>query len=274
MKLKHQTVVLTGAASGIGRALAEQLAQLGCNLALIDCDDSGLRETLARLPQRAGKVSLHIADLADREAVLALPHAVLQEHPTAHMLINNAGVAIGGSFEQVSVEDFDWLMRINFQAVVDLTRGFLPVLRGNSAPGKIVNLSSLYGLIAPPGQSAYSASKFAVRGFSNALRHELRGSHVSLLVVHPGGIATSIASNAKAPKDIDPVEVERHRREMNSLLRMPPAKAASIIIQAIEKDRGRVIVGLDALMVSIIERLMPVSYWSLIESLLNRGGKR
>jgi short-subunit dehydrogenase len=273
MKLDNQVAVLTGAASGIGRALAEHLAGKGCHLALVDRDEAGLRETLARLPRTGRHVSLHVLDLAQRDAVRQLPEQVLQEHPTVHLVINNAGVAVGGSFDRVSEEDFDWLMAINFQAVVDITRGFLPVLQRNGAPGKIVNVSSLYGLVSPPGQAAYSASKFAVRGFSNSLRHELRGSNVDMMVVHPGGIATSIATNAKAPKDIDPVEVERQRKEMNRLLRMPPSKAAGIILKGIENDRARVIVGMDALILSIIERLVPVNYWGIIERLMNQRSR-
>lgn len=273
MNLDNQVAVLTGAASGIGRALAEQLAGKGCHLALVDRDEVGLRETLARLPRTGRHVSLHVLDLAQRDAVRTLPEQVLQEHPTVHLVINNAGVAVGGSFDRVSEEDFDWLMAINFQAVVDITRGFLPVLQRNGARGKFVNVSSLYGLVSPPGQAAYSASKFAVRGFSNSLRHELRGSSVDMMVVHPGGIATSIATNAKAPKDIDPAEVERQRKEMNRLLRMPPSKAAGIILNGIEKDRARVIVGMDALILSIIERLVPVNYWGIVERLMNQRGR-
>ncbi|WP_440465865.1 SDR family NAD(P)-dependent oxidoreductase [Pseudomonas sp. YH-1] len=273
MNLDNQVAVLTGAASGIGRALAQQLAGKGCHLALVDRDEAGLRETLARLPRTDRHISLHVLDLAQRDAVRTLPEQVLQEHPTVHLVINNAGVAVGGSFDRVSEEDFDWLMAINFQAVVDITRGFLPVLQRNGARGKFVNVSSLYGLVSPPGQAAYSASKFAVRGFSNSLRHELRGSSVDMMVVHPGGIATSIATNAKAPKDIDPAEVERQRKEMNRLLRMPPSKAAGIILNGIEKDRARVIVGMDALILSIIERLVPVNYWGIVERLMNQRGR-
>ncbi|WP_414828894.1 SDR family NAD(P)-dependent oxidoreductase [Alteromonas sp. H39] len=270
MQLDNQTVVLTGAASGIGRALALLLAKQGCHLALIDCNENGLNDTLASLPKLGRRHSLHVADLADRDAVEALPDKVTGEHGTVNMLINNAGVAIGGSFEQASADDFDWLMQINFHAVVSLCRGFLPLLKSSASPAKIVNVSSLYGLIAPPHQSAYSASKFAVRGFSNALRHELSGSNVSLLVVHPGGVATDIANSAKAPEGISPEEVRLHKKQMNKLLRMPPEKAAETIIKAIRSDKHRVIVGLDAKIVSVIERLMPVNYWRVIEKLTGR----
>ncbi|MBX3173488.1 MAG: SDR family NAD(P)-dependent oxidoreductase [Gemmatimonadaceae bacterium] len=270
MNLDNQVVLLTGAAGGIGRALAGALSGAGCRLALVDRDERGLRETAAALPQTGRRVSLHVCDLADREALRALPQAVLHEHDAIHVLVNNAGVGVGGTFEQVGEEDFDWLMRVNFHAVVDLTRAVLPVLRRNAAPSRIVNVSSLYGLVSPPGQTAYSASKFAVRGFSNALRHELRGGSIGVLVVHPGGVSTGIADNARAPQGMDPAEFDRIRKEKNRLLRMPPAKAARIIVRAIEADKARVIVGFDAKVVALLERLMPVSYWRVLEWLMTR----
>lgn len=270
MQLDNQTVVLTGAASGIGQSLARQLAAMGCHLALVDCNEAGLQATLESLPKLARTHSLHKIDLADKDAVRALPDQVMAKHASVNLLINNAGVAIGGSFEQASAEDFDWLMQINFHAVVNLCRGFLPFIKAAGAPGKIVNVSSLYGLIAPPHQAAYSASKFAVRGFSQALRHELSGSAVSVLVVHPGGVSTNIANNAKTPAGVSPEEVSLQKKKMNALLRMSPDKAADIIVKAIRADKHRVLVGVDALVVSIIERLMPVNYWRVIENLTRR----
>lgn len=270
MKLKNKIAVVTGAASGIGRALAIQLAGHGCHLALVDYNQRGLEETLTLLPKSAGKVSTHLADLSERTQVKALPTGILDEHGKVDLLINNAGVALGGNFDQVSEADFDWLMRINFQAVVDLTRSFLPIMLTNQSAAKIINLSSLFGLVAPAGQTAYSASKFAVRGFSNALRHELKESNVSILVVHPGGVATAISDSARVPEDVDPNEVARQRRKMKKFLRMPPEEAASIIIKAIHKDKARVIVGKDAKFISLLERLLPVSYWSILSSLTQR----
>jgi short-subunit dehydrogenase len=268
MNIENQVAVLTGAASGIGRALAIALAERGCHLALVDRDEAGLRETLAQLPQRGRTFSIHVVDLVDRQAIRDLPGEVLKAHATVHLLINNAGVAAGGTFEQVTEEVFDWVMNINFRAVVDSTRAFLPILRGNGAPCRIVNISSLFGLVSPPGQAAYSASKFAVRGFSNSLRHELANTQIGVTVVHPGGIATSIATNARAPEGIDPAEVARQKKAANKILRMPPEKAAQIIVRGIEGDKGRVIVGNDALLLALIERLLPVSYWSVIERLM------
>ncbi|WP_334021158.1 SDR family NAD(P)-dependent oxidoreductase [Alteromonas sp. S015] len=270
MKLKGSVAVLTGAASGIGRALAIQLCASGCNLALVDRDEGGLKETVSCLPSHSQSVTLHICDLSIAEDVKSLPNEILTKHNSIDVLINNAGVALGGSFEQVSETDFNWLMRINFDAPVSLIRAILPTMRKVGSPTKIVNISSLFGLISPPGQAAYSASKFAVRGFSNALRYELRDTNVTVLVVHPGGIATSIADNAKAPSSASDAEIFRQRRMMNAFLKFPPQKAASVIIKAIENDKSRLLIGLDAKILSFIERLMPVSYWSVIAKLMKR----
>ncbi|NEX60001.1 SDR family NAD(P)-dependent oxidoreductase [Noviherbaspirillum galbum] len=264
MKLSDQVAVITGAGSGIGRALAMSLARRGCHLALADIRRDGAAETARLLQQTGVRTSVHELDVADREAVHALPDAVLAEHGRAGLLINNAGVALGGTFEQVSESDFDWLMAINFHGVVRMTRAFLPLLRQNDE-ARLVNVSSLYGLVAPAGQTAYAASKFAVRGFSNALRHELEGSSVGVTVVHPGGVATSIAANARAPAGANATEIALRRERANKMLRMPPERAGEIIARGIERNKARVIVGADASFVSWMERLMPVSYWSLLK---------
>jgi len=197
----------------------------------------------------------------------ALPGAVIAAHPGVDILINNAGVAVGGTFEAVSEEDFEWLFEINFWGVVRMTRAFLPLLR-KSDDARVVNLSSLFGLISPPGQSAYSASKFAVRGFSHSLRHELAGSKVGVTVVHPGGVATSIADNARVPKDMPPEEIARRRAMAKKALRMPPETAGEIIVKGIERRSSRVLVGNDARFLALLERLAPVSYWRIFSRLL------
>lgn len=269
MILQDAVVVLTGAGSGIGRALAIVLAKRGCHLALADINRENLEATV-ELVQGAGvRVTSHVLDVADRQAVAALPTEVLQAHGKVGVVINNAGVALGGTFEQVTEADFDWLMRVNFDSVVCMTRAFLPALH-QVEEARIVNISSLFGLIAPPGQAAYCASKFAVRGFSNALRHELQDTHIGVTVVHPGGVNTSIAKSAKAPAGADPHEEERNRREIQKMLRLPPERAAEIIVEGIERKRGRELVGSDAKLLSVIERLMPVSYWKLLGRLLKK----
>lgn len=266
MKINDCVAVLTGAGSGIGRALALALAGRGCHLALADISKDGLAET-ARLARAEGvRVSEHRLDVASREQVAALPAAIIAEHGQVDLLINNAGVALGGHFHQVSEEDFDWLMAINFEAVVRMTRAFLPFLQERPA-ARIVNVSSLFGLITPAGQTAYCASKFAVRGFSNALRLELDGSNVGVTVVHPGGVATSIATSARVSADVCAEDVERSRVQAQKLLRMPPQRAAQIILSGIERDKARVLVGNDARILSWLERLLPVNYWRLLPAL-------
>ena len=264
MNVSNRVAVITGAGSGIGRATALALARRRCHLALGDIDAAGLNETAAMLANMGVRVTTHRLDVADREAVRILPGQVLAAHRRVDLLVNNAGVALGGSFEQVSEEDFDWLMDINFNSVVRMTRAFLPVLRQSDA-ARIVNVSSIYGIVSPPGQAAYSASKFAVRGFSNALRHELEGSTVAVSVVHPGGVATAIARNARVPQGTPPDDIAQGRKLAEKLLRLAPETAGEIIARGIEQGQSRILVGTDAKVVSILERISPVNYWRFLK---------
>jgi NAD(P)-dependent dehydrogenase (short-subunit alcohol dehydrogenase family) len=263
VKLQGRVAIVTGAGSGIGRAIALALARRGCRLALADIDAAGLAATAAQAEAIGVAASRHVVDVADRAAVAALPAAVGAAHGRVDVLVNNAGVALGGTFEQVSADDFDWLMAINFDAVVRMTRAFLPLLQ-TSDDARIVNVSSIYGIVAPAGQTAYAASKFAVRGFSNALRHELEATRVGVTVVHPGGVATAIARSARAPAGVDADEIERRRVAADKKLRMPPERAGEIIVRAVEQRRSRVLVGGDAVVVALLERLAPVGYWRLL----------
>jgi NAD(P)-dependent dehydrogenase (short-subunit alcohol dehydrogenase family) len=265
MKLDGRTAVVTGAASGIGRGTALALARRGCDLALADLNEEGLAETATLAGDHGVTISRHRLDVASREAVAALPEAVLAAHGRADLLFNNAGVAIGGTFDQVAEEDFDWLMEINFFGVVRMTRAFLPLLR-SSGQARIVNVSSIFGIIAPPGQTAYSASKFAVRAFSESLRRELEaeGAKIGVTVVHPGGVATSIAKNARPPRGVNDIDLEAQKERFDKFLRMPPVKAGEIIVAGVEKERSRIIVGNDARFMALVERLAPVSYWKLL----------
>jgi len=263
MRLEGRTAVVTGAAGGIGRAIAISLARRGCHLALADIDEVGMAGTAELTRDFGVRVSRHSIDVADRIAVAEFPAVVVSEHGGVDVLVNNAGVAIGGTFEQVAEEDFEWLFEINFWGVVRMTRAFLPLLRA-SGDARVVNLSSVYGLVAPPEQAAYAASKFAVRGFSEVLRHELEGSGVGVTVVHPGGIATSIAEKARVPAGISEDEIARRRERHRKLLRLPPEVAGETIVRAIERRQARVLVGSDAKVISLIVRLLPVSYWKLL----------
>jgi NADP-dependent 3-hydroxy acid dehydrogenase YdfG len=269
MNLGNRVAVVTGAGGGIGRATALAMARRGCHLALADIDEAAVRDT-AREAQGLGvRATAHRLDVADRAAVRAFPQQVEAAHKRVDILMNNAGVALGGTFEQVGEDDFDWLMEINFGGVVRMTRAFLPLLR-YSDDARIVNVSSIYGIITPPGQAAYAASKFAVRGFSNVLRHELEGSRVGVSVVHPGGVATSIAKNARIPAGAPLDDVERGRKIMQKLLRMAPSDAAAIIVRGIEKRQARILVGSDARAAALLERLAPVAYWNLIKKAIKR----
>ncbi len=262
--LRDRTAVVTGAASGIGRGVSLALARRGAHLALADLNAKGLGETAAMVEALGVRASTHRLDVADREAVADLPEAVRAAHGGCAVVVNNAGVALGGLLEQVSEADFDWLLSINLQGVVRMTRAFLPVLRHGQGEGRIVNVSSLYGLIAPAGQTAYSASKFAVRGFSEALRKELEGSNVGVTTIHPGGVATSIARSARMSQSIPPEEAEAGRAMADRFLRLPPERAGEIIVRGVERRKARVLVGGDAKLLALIERIAPVGYGAVL----------
>ncbi len=273
--LRGGVAVITGAASGIGAALAVDLARRGMHLALVDLNAAGLEATAAQARTAGVTVSTHAMDVADHAAAAALPVAVLATHGHVTVLVNNAGVALGGLFEQVDADDFDWLMAINFGATVRLTRAFLPAL-GREGAAQLVNVSSIFGIIAPPAQTAYAASKFAVRGFSESLRHELEmaNSPVGVTLVHPGGVRTSISENARLAKGLDAADVARERANWRSLLALAPDKAAEIIAVAIERREPRVLVGQDAKAAALVQRLFPVTYWKHVARDIARRVKR
>ena len=261
--IKGGVAVITGAASGIGAALAVNLAARGAHLAIADRNAAGLSATAARARALGVTVSEHVLDVTDTDALEALPEAVLAAHGRVTMLVNNAGVALMGNVDQVSMADFEWLMSINFWAPVRLTKAFLFALHREPA-AHIVNISSVFGIVAPPGQAPYCASKFAIRGFSESLRHELVDSTVSLTVVHPGGIRTAIADNARLSQGIDPDEARAATVEFNKLLKTSAEDAAETIAQAILKRSPRLLIGGDARMLDRIQRIFPGTYWKRI----------
>ena len=262
-RLTGRTALITGAGSGIGRSLAVVMARRGMNLALVDIDRQGLAETVRVIGSCAGRLTVHPLDLVQRAAISALPGLIRAEHGGLDALVNNAGVAVSGHFEAIAEEDFDWLFSVNFAALVRMTRDFLPMLR-ESDQARIVNISSLFGLIAMPGQTAYAASKFAIRGFSEALRHELAGTSVGITLVHPGGVATSIVENARPSSAVPLEKTLQDKRAFTKLLKISPDRAAETIVRGIERRRPRVIIGGHARFAAALERLFPVHHVALL----------
>jgi NAD(P)-dependent dehydrogenase (short-subunit alcohol dehydrogenase family) len=255
--------VVTGAASGIGRALAQQLHAAGSALAIADIDEKGLAETAASLTPKEAALSTHVLDVSDESAVRSFAEDVATRHGRVTLLINNAGVALIGNFEELSLDDLRWLMGINFWGVVYGVKYFLPILK-QQVRAHIVNLSSVFGMIAPVGQSAYSASKFAVRGFTEALRHELDGSSVTVSCVHPGGIHTPIARHARLGAHASP---SKHKTAIDYFEKVTPTSpeaAATRILKGVEKREPRILIGRDARAIDIVQRLRPASYWKMM----------
>ncbi len=267
-KISGSAAAITGAASGIGRALAVELAARGCDVALADRDKAGLEAVAAEIEKTySRKVSIHLTDVAERDQVDALARDAVAAHPHLNIVVNNAGVALFGNFNELELSEFEWLMNINFWGVVNGTRAFLSHLK-SQPEAHIVNVSSIFGIIAPPGQTAYAASKFAVRGFSEALRHELAmaRSTVRLSVVHPGGVSTNIARNSRLGSHV--VDSNQRRAEaldrFDHLAQTTPPAAAKRIIQGIERNEPRILIGSDARRLDILQRLMPSTYWARI----------
>ncbi len=234
---------LTGAGSGIGRALALQLNREGCELFLSDISAASLNETLALLPRQDVPADGQVLDVADKTSVYAWTENIAEAKGHVDIVVNNAGVALISNVENNRYEDFEWLMGINFWGVVYGTQAFLPLLR-QSQQGHLVNISSVFGLFSAPTQSAYNAAKFAVRGYTEALRQEMDGSNVHVCCVHPGGIKTNIARAARS-EDSD-VNADERDTEFQKLAHTSPEKAAAQIIAAIEKHKKRLLIGMDA----------------------------
>src|SRR5467141_3458619 len=265
--LSDGVAVVTGAGSGIGRALAQQRAAAGSALALADIDEAGLLETAQSLEKKSALVTTHVLDVADEEAVRSFAEDVSKRHKRVTLLINNAGVAMEGTFEEISLDEFRWLMNINFWGTVYGVKYFLPLLRREKR-AHIVNLSSVFGLIAPPGQPAYSASKFAVRGFTECLRHELEGTPVRVSCVHPGGIRTAIARRARIGAGVTRTGREEDVPRFEKLFRTSPEEAASRILRGVERSEPRILIGSDAYQIDILQRLRPGTYWKTLSGKL------
>jgi short-subunit dehydrogenase len=274
--IRGAAAAITGAASGIGRALALELAARGCDLALADRDEAGLRTVAAEIGRAHSRnVSVHRVDVGIPAEIEAFAQAASASHPGLNIVVNNAGVALLGQFSEIDQAQMDWLMNINFWGVVHSTRAFLPHL-SRKPEAHIVNLSSIFGIIAPPGQTAYAAAKFAVRGFSESLRHELQmeASPVKLSVVHPGGIATNIVRNSRTGAGVTDNERRAQAIErFDSVAKTTPTAAALRIIKGIENNEPRILIGNDARWMDLLQRFRPASYWAVLARRLEKAAK-
>ena len=272
MSLSNDSVaVITGAASGIGRALAVRLAREKiAAIAVSDINENELNETAKIVENLGVSVSTHIVDVSQIEQVQKFAEEVIVKHNRITHLINNAGVALCGNFEEISLRDFEWLMNINFWGVVYGSKVFLPILR-QQEKAHIVNISSVFGLIAPPGQSAYCASKFAVRGFTESLRHELENTNISVSSVHPGGIKTNIANSSRIGENANPDLKKITVKFFDKASPTTAEQAADVIVKGIKRKNPRILIGADARQINLIQRLFPAKYFSVMDKL--SGGK-
>jgi NAD(P)-dependent dehydrogenase (short-subunit alcohol dehydrogenase family) len=267
-EIKGAVAVVTGAASGIGRALAVDLAKLGAELALADVNAAGLEETRAMLG--SAKARTYSVDVSKPSAVEAFAQAVQRDFGRASLLVNNAGVALMGTLAEVSLEDMAWLMGINFWGVVHGCKFFTPLLQRES-DAHIVNLSSVFGLIGPPGQTAYAASKFAVHGFSQSLREELRATgSIKVTSVHPAGIATPIANSARAGSGVTPAARQEAAEYFKKVALITPEEASRVIIKGILANKNRVLIGADAYRIDRIQRLFPARASAMFAAFLEK----
>jgi NAD(P)-dependent dehydrogenase (short-subunit alcohol dehydrogenase family) len=262
-EIKGAVAVITGAGSGIGRALAREMAGRGAELALADVNPASLDETRKLLG--ATPVRTYTVDVADASAVANFAVAVQKDFGRVSLLVNNAGVALYGTFAEISLADMDWLMRINFWGVVHGCKFFLPLLE-REPDARIVNISSVFGLFGPPGQSAYCSSKYAVRGFSECLREELRATSVKVTCVHPGGIATRIAENARAGAGAKKLELAQARERFARVAVITPEEAARVIVKGVAGDKDRVLIGKDASRIDLLQRLFPARATAMLSA--------
>ena len=271
---KNKVAVITGAGSGMGRYLAILLAKDGADVCICDVNEQTLSETLAMLRKFNVSVSSHILDVSDKEAIEALPQKVIDQHGKVDLVFNNAGVTAGSHFQDMKEDNWDWVMGINFNGVINSTRAFIPHLV-NNAEAAIVNTSSIFGIVAVPGQTAYHATKFAVRGFTESLALEMKQTNPNLQIhcVHPGHIGTNIAATARmSDEDFKGNETRssifsrnapKTQQEMGELFKeggMHPSKAAKIILNGVKKNKTKIFIGLDAKLLDLSQRLFPNHY--------------
>lgn len=271
---QNKVIVVTGAASGIGRALAQQLSTLGAHLALSDINMAELETTQASL-SGSGKVTLHTLNVADRAAWEAYAEQVVADHGHVDGIINNAGVALSETIENMTYEDMEWITNINYWGVVYGTKTFLPLLK-QRPESCIINISSVFGIIALPTQAAYNATKFAVRGFTEALRQELVKTSVFVTTVHPGGIKTNIVNNGRIHASMTGEELsqEQQAKDFQKMAKTTPPQAADIIIQGTLNGKRRILIGSDAKLLDRIQRWFPERYTDIFAWLMKKLDKR
>lgn len=262
--LNNKVAAITGAGSGIGQALALNLAQQGCHLALSDIDKDGLTETLILLKNQPIKITQQILDVSDRQAVYAWADQVVADHGKVNLIFNNAGVAQSGTVMSNSIEDYEWIININLWGVIYGTKAFLPYLE-QAGEGHVINISSVFGLTSQPLMSSYNATKFAVRGFTESLRQdlELTDSCVSTTCIHPGGIKTNIAKTARMDESVNQVTGATREQAISDFEKMflnTPEKAARVIINAVKKNKRRALIGPEARFFDWSVRLFPTGY--------------
>ena len=267
--LRDKVAVVTGAASGIGRATALALAAKGCHVAIADIKEGPLRETAKLLEASGRKVSTHVVDVASRVQMEALPGAVLGAHGAVHIVVNNAGVSVAAPFEHQSLEDIDWILGINLWGVIYGCKFFLPHLKA-AGEGHIVNISSVFGIVGPPNQSTYSVAKFAVRGLSESLRAELGPFGIGVTSVHPGAIKTNIVRDSRWDSDTAAVPPRQQALDFFEKYGVGPEVVAAALVRGIERNAMRVLVPGQAHFIDILKRLFPVR----ANSILNAIGKK
>ena len=254
-----KTAAISGAGDGIGRALSQRLNAAGCHLWLSDINPETLAETCASLDDARGRVTSQVVDCGERDALFSWAEAVSADTPSLDALFNNAGVGYGARFADSSEANFEWLIDINFWGVVHATRAFLPLLN-QAERGHLVNLSSIFGMVGIPTQSAYNAAKFAVRGFSESLQAEYMNSNLFVSSVHPGGVQTNIARSARTDGAGNMADADERDQQFRRLAKTTPERAADIILRGTARGKRRIMVGWDAWLILQLTKILPTRY--------------